>query len=165
MSTRRLVLLRHAKADSPLGTPDEDRPLSSRGRADAAAAGRWLARRQPPGLVLCSPARRARQTWHEVSGHLPTPKVPTRYERILYTGDAEDVLALIQQVDEPVENLLVVGHNPTLSQVALLLDPDGGLDSDGLRTCGLACHTLTGDWSDYGPGRAPITDLHTARAG
>lgn len=162
MSTRRLVLLRHAKADSPIGIPDEDRPLSARGRADAAAAGAWLAGQQPPALVLCSPARRTRQTWHEVAGKLPA--VPqARYERLLYAGDMSDALALIQQVDDAVDSLLVVGHNPTLSQLAYSLDPDGGLDSDGLRTCGVAVHSVDGSWADCGPGRARLTDQHTAR--
>jgi phosphohistidine phosphatase len=68
VSTRTLVILRHAKAANPQGVADPDRPLSQRGHADAAAAGVWLARRGlQPDLVVCSPALRTRQTWHGVA--------------------------------------------------------------------------------------------------
>ena len=61
---RRLVLLRHAKSDWPDDVPDHERPLARRGRRDAPAAGRWLRKSgYVPDLVLCSTARRARETW------------------------------------------------------------------------------------------------------
>ena len=64
MSERTLVILRHAKAERPAELADADRPLTQRGHADAAAAGAWLAARgYRPDLVLCSPAKRTRQTW------------------------------------------------------------------------------------------------------
>lgn len=167
MTARRLTLLRHAKADTPDRVADEDRPLSSRGRADAQAAGGWLAA-QPlvPELVLCSPSKRTRQTWHAVAAGLPADAAPeVRYERRIYTGDVEELLELVRELDDAVGGVLVVGHNPSLSQLALGLDPDGGLDSDGLRTCGLAVHAVEGGWADCAQGKAPIAAIHTARAG
>ena len=73
VTTRTLVILRHAKAANPEGVADPDRPLTSRGHADAAAAGAWLAHRDlQPDLVLCSSARRTRETWHGVALALST---------------------------------------------------------------------------------------------
>lgn len=163
MTVRTLVLLRHAKAERPPGVPDADRPLSPRGHADAHAAGAWLKARHQPDLVLCSPSKRTRQTWQAVASALGvTPTV--RYERRLYPGDADELLSLVREVGDPVGTVLLIGHNPGLSDLAYELDPHGPLDSDGLRTCGIAVHTLDGSWRDYAAGRAPIAVTHTARA-
>jgi phosphohistidine phosphatase len=80
---RTLVLLRHAKADRPNGVPDVDRPLTERGHADSALAGAWLVKHgYVPDLVLASPSRRTRQTWHSVAVALANAGSPTvRYER------------------------------------------------------------------------------------
>ncbi|HZI98950.1 MAG TPA: histidine phosphatase family protein, partial [Actinomycetales bacterium] len=61
---RRLLLIRHAKAAPDDDGGDHGRGLTARGRRDAAAIGRWLADNDlVPDLVLCSDARRARETW------------------------------------------------------------------------------------------------------
>jgi phosphohistidine phosphatase len=167
MTQRTLVLLRHAKAET--GAPDIDRRLSSRGRADAAAAGAWLgAQGHRPGLVICSPARRTRQTWHavavalsETAGDPPAPTV--QYEAAVYTGTAAELLDLVRAAPEEISSVLLVGHNPTISQLSALLDPEAAMDSDGLRTCGIAAHQVTGAWSECGTRRAPRTASHTAR--
>lgn len=164
MTVRSLVLLRHAKADTPRGTADEDRPLSARGHADAQAAGAWLAGHHVPDLVLCSPTKRTRQTWHAIAANLPADASPAvRYERRLYLGGTDELLQLLRETEDRVTSVLVIGHNPALSQLAFELDPEGGLDSDGLRTCGLTVHTVDGAWPDCGPRRAPVTAVHTAR--
>jgi phosphohistidine phosphatase len=164
MTARRLVLLRHAKADRPPGAADEDRPLSARGHADAQAAGAWLAARNVPELVLCSPAKRTRQTWHAVAANLPAGAAPVvRYDQRLYLGGADQLLELVRGIEGPVTSVLVIGHNPSLSDLASRLDPGGGLDSDGLRTCGLTVHSLDRPWPECGRARAPVTASHTAR--
>ncbi|QSB14734.1 histidine phosphatase family protein [Natronosporangium hydrolyticum] len=163
MTARRLVLLRHAKAENPVGTSDEDRPLSARGRADAHAAGGWLAANQPPELVLCSPAKRTRQTWHAVATGLGQVSPHVSYERRLYAGGLADALTLLQEVDDAVGSVLLIGHNPTLSQLAFDLAPEGPLDSDGLRTAGLALLEIPGGWGECAPGNARLTATHTAR--
>jgi phosphohistidine phosphatase len=164
MTARSLVLLRHAKADTPPRLADDKRPLSARGQADAQAAGAWLAARGVPELVLCSPTKRTRQTWHAVSANLKALADPVvRYERRLYLGGADELLEMVREIEDPVSSVLLIGHNPTLSQLAFDLDPDGGLDSDGLRTCGLTVHSVDGLWAECGPRQAPITAIHTAR--
>ena len=75
MTNRCVVLLRHAKAERPARIADFDRPLTARGYADAGAAGAWLAHGGLlPSIVICSPAKRTRQTWHGVAlGMAETP--------------------------------------------------------------------------------------------
>lgn len=168
MTVRTLFLLRHAKAESPPATADVDRPLSARGRSDAASAGSWLTDQPAPELVLCSPAKRTRQTWHEVAPGLPATATPTvRYEPALYEGDMERALELLRALTDTATAVLVVGHNPSLSQLSATLaegaDSPAALDSDGLHTSGLAVHTLSGQWSECGPGAAPLVAVHTAR--
>jgi phosphohistidine phosphatase len=165
MTARSLVLLRHAKADNPPSTADLDRPLTARGHADAQAAGAWLAGRQLPDLVICSPSKRTRQTWHGVAANLRGGAAPrVRYERRVYQGTAADLLDVVREVEDSFGVVLLVGHNPSLSQFAFDLDPEGGLDSDGLRTCGLTVHELAGPWADCGPSGAPVIASHIARA-
>src|SRR4051812_30819300 len=97
---RTLVILRHAKAERPATADDHGRPLTERGHADAAAAGRWLsAHGYRPELVLCSPARRTRQTWHAVAVALEQDTAPlVRYEPQLYLGGLAEILAVLRSV-------------------------------------------------------------------
>ncbi|MBY8875586.1 histidine phosphatase family protein [Micromonospora sp. PLK6-60] len=169
---RSLVLLRHAKAEPPDSSPDAERRLSARGHADAAAAGAWLARHGLlPDVVLCSPARRTRQTWHDVALGMtgsppeggPAGSAPAvRYEAAAYEAGPEDLLALLRTVDPAARTVLLVAHNPGISLLSALLDPERA-DPDGLRTTDLVIHRPTSPWPDLTPGAAPITTRHTAR--
>lgn len=164
MTERTLVLLRHAKAERPAGTADLDRPLTARGHADAGAAGLWLARHDLlPAEVICSPAKRTRQTWHGVAPALGGRAPEVRYEALMYGGTASELLDLIRGAGEGADTVLVIGHNPTISDLSGLLDPTAVRDSDGLRTSGLAVHRFEGAWADIEPGKAALTDSHTAR--
>ena len=165
MTVRTLVLLRHAKAAHPDGVPDADRSLTPRGHADAAVAGAWLAGEQlVPDLVLCSPARRTRETWHGVALALGAGATGTTvaYDPGVYNGSAGSVLDLISATGADVTTLLVIGHNPTMLALSGLLDPAGS--GDNLRTCGIAVHQVPEDWSGLRPGGAPLTATHTPRA-
>jgi phosphohistidine phosphatase len=167
VSTRTLVILRHAKAANPEGASDRDRPLTQRGQADAAAAGVWLSRDGlSPDLVLCSPSRRTKQTWHGVElGLSSAPRV--KYDEAIYGGGVRSLLAVIRSAAADASTVLLIGHNPGLSELSALLDPAPGAatdeDADGLKTAGIAVHTWDGGWTDCGPGAAPRARAHTAR--
>jgi phosphohistidine phosphatase len=163
VSTRTLVILRHAKAATPEGVLDFDRPLSARGQADAAAAGAWLVQRDlVPELVLCSPSRRTRETWHALAQALPVaPEV--RYEKLIYAASLDDLFEVVRSAAPEAATVLIIGHNPGLSQLSIALDRDNA-DRDGLRTSAAAVHTWHGDWSDCDPGTGTLTSTHTARA-
>ncbi|WP_329105585.1 histidine phosphatase family protein [Micromonospora sp. NBC_01699] len=176
--TKRVVLLRHAKAERPARIADFDRPLTARGYADAGAAGAWLANGgHLPSAVICSPAKRTRQTWHGVAlamAETPAAKAGVgaeaaggpvvSYEPSVYEGDARELLDLIQAVDPAAAVVLLIGHNPSISGLSRLLDPVRA-DPDGLRTSGIAVHRLAVDeWTQLRPSRGPIEATHTARS-
>ncbi|MEU5944127.1 histidine phosphatase family protein [Micromonospora sp. NPDC047465] len=169
---RTLVLLRHAKAEQPGDVLDERRPLAARGHADAAAAGAWLAKHALlPDVVICSTARRARETWHGVAmgmtgsppeGGSAGPAPVVRYEAEAYEAHMEDLLTLVRRVDPAARTVLLVAHNPGISLLSALLDPLRA-DQDGMRTSDVVVHRPEVGWADLDRGRAPITDHHTAR--
>jgi phosphohistidine phosphatase len=157
-----VVILRHAKAANPEGVADRDRPLTPRGHADAAAAGVWLDHSGlVPDLVLCSPSRRTRETWHGVAlGLSSAPEV--HYQDALYGGSAAALMAAIRGTADDVATVLLIGHNPALSELSAVFDPKHA-EQDGLRTAGVAVHSWTGSWVDCGPDSARLSKTHTAR--
>ncbi|MDY7086184.1 MAG: histidine phosphatase family protein [Actinomycetota bacterium] len=172
MTVRTLVLLRHAKAETPGEGLDFDRTLTPRGENDADAAGAWLAdERLHPDLVLCSSAARTRQTWQGVSIALAQARqgggVPeVHYEQSLYHGGPTEVFDLLRKVPDQVRTVLVVGHNPTVSEVSMLLLPDDQYDGIDviMRTSGVAVHRADGSWSGTEPRSMGLVERHTARA-
>jgi phosphohistidine phosphatase len=148
-----LMLLRHAKADWPRDVADHERPLTSRGHRDAAAAGRWLLENGTlPDFILCSSALRARQTctWvcQELGDKAPTAKLEDR----LYEAPPARILSLINHVPATVTSLLVVAHMPGVQDLAMRLasvdsdeEPVLGLATD-YPTTGLTVMEYDGDW-------------------
>src|SRR5690554_1087672 len=117
---RELILLRHAHAEPALaGQSDLDRPLSPDGHAEAGAAARWLLEnRLVPDCVLCSPARRTRETLEavlSVVGYVDQRLEPQIYEATPGT------LAGVVDAHRGVDRLLLVGHNPGLERPLALL--------------------------------------------
>ena len=150
---RTVYLLRHAKSswDEP-GLADRDRPLAPRGRKAAKLVARHLDREGVrPELVLCSPARRARETLDRVLAALGSPEVV--FDERLYGATDRELLARIREVPETVGSVLLVGHNPGLADLLALLAGSGLDRPDEVPTAALA--TLTFDaasWRDIGPG-------------
>lgn len=119
---RHLFLLRHAHAEPAVaGQDDLDRPLSPTGRAEAEAAGRWLRKHEAaPDRVLCSPARRTRETAEALLAGLADTDL--RWEPRIYEASPGELIGLLQEHAEP-KRLWLVGHNPGLEQLlALLVD-------------------------------------------
>lgn len=119
---KRLLLLRHAKAvpDIP-GLDDFDRVLADRGRADAVRMGHYLKEEGlVPGLVLCSPAARTRQTLELIQPALKgAPGMRNVPE--LYLAKAVKIVETIRASHASVRTLMVVGHNPGLEYCARAL--------------------------------------------
>jgi phosphohistidine phosphatase len=117
---RRLILLRHAKAESTAASGgDAERGLTERGRRDAALVARALARADlAPDLVLASPARRAQETWAAMASDFPGARVETA--RDLYLASAEQIAQAVADAQDAadVQVLMVVGHNPGLHEYA-----------------------------------------------
>src|ERR1700761_184691 len=126
---RRLVLLRHAKSDWP-DVADHERPLAKRGRRDAPVVGRWLGEAGfAPDAVVCSTARRARQTWELVSTGLaeaaPGVSPVVRFEPRVYEAAVLGLLMLVREFDDAWRTAMIIGHNPGLAGLATgLASPD-----------------------------------------
>jgi phosphohistidine phosphatase len=120
-----LFLFRHAKSawDDP-SLDDFDRPLALRGaRAAPAMADYMRTAGLRPDLVLCSPARRTRDTWALMAGKLDQPR--TDYLEELYEAGARALLASIRKTKADVHRLMLVGHNPGLQSLAIDLIGSG----------------------------------------
>ncbi|MDO4887893.1 MAG: histidine phosphatase family protein [Actinomycetaceae bacterium] len=153
----RLVLMRHAKAAR--GLPDHARPLATRGRRQAALQAGAIAR--PAGaidLAIVSDATRALQTLKGLrSGGLTVGQV--REEPELYVTDWRGVLRLLQHVDEDVETVLVVGHEPTVSLAAFMLASDDSPAKNELRagfSTAMAVVASLASWRELAPRCATI---------
>ena len=136
-----LWVLRHAKA-ADHSAPDHGRPLAPRGiRQCEELAAHLRTLPEFPDEVLCSSALRARQTAEAARAALPGG-VALSVEAGLYGADADDVVDRLRLVDQSRRAVMVVGHNPTLHDLLLLLlagDAEGVRQLDGgLPTCGLA---------------------------
>ena len=108
--TGRLIVMRHAKAGELPGGPDFERALKHRGRTDSAAAGRWLRDHgYRPDLVICSAARRTRQTWQYVAQALGGD-LRMESEQRLYGADSDELMEIIRETDPGMPTLLSSAH-------------------------------------------------------
>lgn len=113
----KLWLLRHGEAGP--GVPDAQRSLTARGRADVLSVARqWQTEQPQPAQVWVSPLLRAQQTWQIVQQALPI-QAPVRTESAL-VPEADPAL-LLALLTEQHEDVLLVGHNPLLSDLLSLL--------------------------------------------
>jgi phosphohistidine phosphatase len=165
VTNRRLLLLRHAKAEHPDNVPDHERPLSLVGRRQSASVGAALATEGlVPDLVLCSSSVRTRQTWELARQALGAdPEIEVSED--VYDAGTRALVELVRGVDDEVGTLLVVGHEPTMSHVAELL---AGPESDvaalarvrvGVPTASWSLLEWDGDWSDLDRGAATLVRL------
>ncbi len=146
---KRLTLMRHGDARwKDAGISDLERPLNRRGQQAAEAiARRMLELELLPDLMLVSPARRAQQTAEIVARELAIPARRIVREDGLYLGASGELLAVVHGTGPRIAHLMVVAHNPGLSELVQLLAPDaehGGLGTAALCTLTFACE----GWSE-----------------
>lgn len=141
-----LVLIRHAHAKSADGdVTDLERALSNPGQVEAWTTGAWLhARRSPPDRVVCSPARRTRETMEAIMRSMGP--LPMRLEPSIYEASTGELIALVDS-NRDAESLWLVGHNPGLEQLVALL-------SEG----------RTGDYRGMSPGSVAVLHFPTTAA-
>ena len=159
---RRLWLLRHAKSSwNDAGLPDRLRPLAPRGVRAAGAVARHLRTTAvAPDLVLCSPARRAVQTWEGVAPGVPGG-TPVEFDEAIYHAGGDELLARLQHLPSQTESVLLVGHNPGLQDLAVDLVGAGDAElrerlETKLPTGALVTLEVPGDWDDMGWGAATL---------
>lgn len=163
---RRLYVLRHAKSswDNP-AQEDHDRPLAPRGeRAVAALAAHIAAGDIRPEFVLCSSARRTRDTLEGI-GVAGERRIDRRYFEVTCGQLIDD----LRQLPAELGSVMVVGHNPTMQMLVLRLTGGYGPHVDGeaathlieierkFPTGALATLSISGPWAELGSGSAELT--------
>jgi phosphohistidine phosphatase len=149
---KRLFLLRHAKSSWDDTTLDDvERPLNKRGKHDAPFMGRRL--RQAgcmPACILSSHATRAFATARVIARELGYPVRGIVRDSALYLAQVETLLSCVHTAHDGLASLMLVGHNPGLTDFANALTPQR---IDDLPTCGVYCADFAIDhWSELEPG-------------
>jgi phosphohistidine phosphatase len=160
---RRLLLIRHAQAaDAP---NDRDRPLTAAGARAAVAIGTWLQQSgYVPELALVSTARRAQQTWAAVAESLGGDRAPN-VDRRIYDNTVEALLDVIGELSGEAGTVVVVGHNPSIGELAFVLDDGAGNDPArrslhaGFPTGAVAVFQVDVPLADLGPGAATLEEF------
>lgn len=152
-----LLILRHAKAEADsYDGRDITRSLASRGKEDAARAGKVLRKLElVPDLIVTSPAVRTVETVTELLGKLHH-QPPVVEEPGIYEATAEALLGIIKKQNEG-DRILLVGHNPGLEELIVrLVATSGGMQS-WLPTCGMARIDFeVSSWSDIAAGAGSL---------
>lgn len=132
---RRLLLLRHGKADRHSAGGDRERPLTRRGEEDARRVGEYLREAGlTPDLAVASNARRARQTLERALDAFPG-HVTHLIENTIYLATREHLVEVLRQTPDKVHTLLAVGHNPGFADLAEWLAGEGDADAlDHMRS-------------------------------
>jgi phosphohistidine phosphatase len=163
--SKTLIIVRHSKTERIAAT-DHARRLKPRGLRDARAAGEWLAGRDLPRVVgLVSTADRARQTWDAIASALDAE---TRALDELYGAGVDDIVEMLRLLDDADSHVVVVGHNPTLAQLAWDLSDattaaHAAMADRGFPTSAIAILTHDGQWADLTPSACPLIHFHVAR--
>lgn len=166
---KRLIVLRHGKAAYP-PVPDHERPLADRGNTEAPAAGRWLIDNDLyPDAIITSDAVRTRQTttWviNELGDKAATPYLDSR----LYLSSASQVLSVINETEEQVRTLMVVGHMPWVQELGMRLasvesDERAVLDmAERYPTLGMMVFNIPGEWASLDGRDADMTHFVVPR--
>lgn len=154
-----LYLVRHAKSDWPrAGLTDFDRPLNSRGLRDAPEMGRRMKQRGvSPEVIVCSPAKRTIQTLELLDfgvEHIV-------FEERIYSASIGAMLDIIHSLDDGCRSAMLVGHNPTMTQLVGWLS---GANIGDMPTCAVATIELgSGQWKDVGTCAAQLLNFDYPR--
>lgn len=145
---KKLILIRHGKSawDSPW-LSDHDRPLAERGIADVPYMSRRLQERGIiPDLIVSSTALRAAETAQLTAAIFGYPESNILFEKSLYHASPEQLLTVIRRQSEATQTLVLVGHNPGLTELIQEL----GTNLDNLPTSGQFGYTLSDTrWADF----------------
>ena len=149
------MLIRHAKAAD--GSPDVSRVLAPRGEREAPVIGTWLASQ---GIhvdhAVVSPSARTRQTWRLAASTMGEPAATVEVDDRIYDNNVRNLLAVVHEASDDTQTVALVGHNPSMHELAVILD-DGTGDADAraamaseFPTSTVAVYTVE-EWSDVAP--------------
>jgi len=148
-TVKRLILVRHAKSDWSLADQaDWDRPLNARGQRDAPEMGRRLReRRLKPERILVSPAVRTLSTATILARELKLPADRVQPDERLYLGSPADLLTVIRELGGTARRLMLVGHNPGITEFADRISAERRIDH--MPTCAVVTFEVNvRDWRE-----------------
>ena len=163
----RLILFRHGKSAWPHGIADHQRPLAPRGVDAVPLMARWLAAQNlRPDFALVSSAKRTQGTFALIADVFT--ELLHRNEPRIYEASAERLLGVLREQQEEVRTLLMVGHNPGMQELALVLSGSEQDDPEARSrlkrkypTSGVAVLDCEGPWRALSPGCAQLVDFVT----
>lgn len=160
---RELMLLRHAKSDwKEEGLVDIERPLSSRGKKNAAKLGKWLIDNDlMPDLIICSPAQRAQQTLKRICNECSANAIIVDE---LYLADHEQLLQVLAETPN-ANRVMLIAHNPGLENLLHMLT--NGHDEQTVQlfpTCAMAHLVLPDDWTNIQAESAKLQQFVTSKS-
>jgi len=154
-----LYLFRHAKSSwNNANLSDHARPLNDRGERDAPQMGKRLRKRKPqPTLIIASSAVRAETTATLLAEAIDYPTSDIKIDERLYGADTKDVVSIIHEIDNAIACAMLVGHNPTFTD---LINSLCGSQFDNVPTCGMAVLRFpTNTWSNIGQMQGELLDF------
>ena len=154
-----LYLVRHAKSSwNNANMSDHARPLNDRGERDAPRMGKRLRARQPqPQIIICSSAVRAKTTATILAETIGYPTSDLKIDERLYGAEPNNVIAIIQEIDASIECAMLVGHNPTFTDLVNVL---GRCEIENMPTCSMAVLTFPmGTWSEISQVQGELLDF------
>ncbi len=154
-----LYLVRHAKSSwNNANLSDHDRPLNDRGERDAPQMGKRLLKRKPhPATIISSSAVRAATTATILAEAIGYPISDLAIDERLYGAEPKDVILIIHELDDGIDCVMLVGHNPTFTELINALSES---QIQNVPTCGMAVLKFqTNTWSKIGRAKGELLDF------
>ncbi len=155
---KQIYILRHAKSSwDNSNLSDFDRPLADRGISDAKKMSNFLKDMNIKiDRVLCSNAIRAKETFDLTADGFNFEIDKATYLDKLYFGDTTTIIQDLKELDESLNNILIVGHNPTLHYLVETLTNES---INRFTTCNLATISHNGEWVSLNPQQCSLKSL------
>ena len=155
--------MRHAKSDWPTGHGNDfERPLTDRGNKDASRIGSWIQEYDwMPDQIICSPAKRVKQTVDHLCQQIGIDSRTVEYDKRIYEADQNHLLNMLKETNSLTARLLMVGHNPSFSDLLNFLCPDTTHPTvnRSMPSAALAVIALKAPWSALDQGSGELMSL------
>jgi phosphohistidine phosphatase len=158
---KKLILLRHAKTEKDNEMKDIDRHIIEEGKASLKKTGIFFKNLAIiPELIICSVAKRAKET---LEIFLETTGINTKikFEKLIYENDEKTIIELIRGTDNKINNLMLIGHNPSFENIVSIISEDN-LPEEGFKTSGIVIINFNSEsWKDIAKNKG-ILQLYMA---
>lgn len=155
---RNLFIVRHAQTHhSQQYNSDKERELKPEGIIQATQLGKYLySTNYNINLIMASDAERAKTTALLIANSINYPADQIKFEEKIYSGVMIDLLSVIKKIPESIQNVLFIGHNPTLAELNNYITLDQHPD---WSTCELNLINITTNWTalDMGCGKSVLS--------